>query len=686
MRTKVILLLVIFLLLQFLSPCLTFSNNTALSRFWSVNQSEIQVIDFGTVVKGSTASKAIKFTAEEANTSNIECITATVDKWIKLEPERFVMKPSETIELTITITTTSLSTREHVGQFNIYSNGLPSHLIYSVKVKIIELKPKLQLTEREIIFDPIRIGQKASKKVELKNVGGSILQGKSFPSASWLKSFPGDFTINAGDGIFLTISVDSSYLDNKYYSGLIKIESNGGNDQINIRIEVREDVPYLEVDPLTIDLGEVIIGQKFGKGFVVKNTGNAVLKGVLGASAEWLIVSITEFQVYKNSQIEINFSIDTTNLKEGYYSDLILVDSNGGNAKIAVRMKVLEEKPIFGIDVESIDLGTIKTEEKLQRDITIKNNGGGILEGKIIVSSDWIVLSKDSFKLGKNESFTFFVEFIPKKMQIRKLNEKIITHSNISTLEIVVSANRIAFAPIISIEEKEIDFGTVEIGSFATKVIKILNNGESDLMIQIDSTIPWLSISRSELIVYRDKTEELQLTIKPYEDLKESYYRESIEIVSNGGNHSLLIKVHFVEKTITINLTIGKEVAYVNNLPIPLDVPAQIIKGRTMVPVRFISDAFQAEVKFIPYPTNEVQIRYLDTFIHLWIENKNAKIEYSPETGKPSQEFLLDSPPTIQKGRTIVPVGFISTGFGATIAWDAKAQTIQISLKLRRGC
>jgi len=47
-----------------------------------------------------------------------------------------------------------------------------------------------------------------------------------------------------------------------------------------------------------------------------------------------------------------------------------------------------------------------------------------------------------------------------------------------------------------------------------------------------------------------------------------------------------------------LKLTENKLVAYKNDVPIKLDVPVSSIKGRTMVPLRFIAEAFGAEVKW----------------------------------------------------------------------------------------
>lgn len=59
----------------------------------------------------------------------------------------------------------------------------------------------------------------------------------------------------------------------------------------------------------------------------------------------------------------------------------------------------------------------------------------------------------------------------------------------------------------------------------------------------------------------------------------------------------------------TVNLTIGSNVLYKNGVPITLDVPAQLIKGYTMVPVRAVAEAFDADVKW----NNETKTVYITT-------------------------------------------------------------------------
>ncbi|MCL2461485.1 MAG: copper amine oxidase N-terminal domain-containing protein [Defluviitaleaceae bacterium] len=53
-------------------------------------------------------------------------------------------------------------------------------------------------------------------------------------------------------------------------------------------------------------------------------------------------------------------------------------------------------------------------------------------------------------------------------------------------------------------------------------------------------------------------------------------------------------------KTHVVKLTIGSDTATVDNVKMHLDVPAQIMDNRTFVPIRFISDAMDMDVSWMP--------------------------------------------------------------------------------------
>lgn len=57
--------------------------------------------------------------------------------------------------------------------------------------------------------------------------------------------------------------------------------------------------------------------------------------------------------------------------------------------------------------------------------------------------------------------------------------------------------------------------------------------------------------------------------------------------------------VNAARGTSALSLQIGSTTAYMDGKPITLDVPAQIVRGSTMVPLRFVGEALGAEVKWV---------------------------------------------------------------------------------------
>jgi hypothetical protein len=137
-----------------------------------------------------------------------------------------------------------------------------------------------------------------------------------------------------------------------------------------------------------------------------------------------------------------------------------------------------------------------------------------------------------------------------------------------------------------------------------------------------------------------------------------------------GNQSNLLITFYYYKNIISISLQIGTKMAVVNQKSIPLEVPPQIIQGRTMVPLRFISDSFGARIDWNA-STKEIKIVLDNRSIQLQIGSKKAILD--------SKKIIpLEVPPQIIQGRTMVPLRFISDSFGARIDWNASTKEIKI--------
>jgi len=126
---------------------------------------------------------------------------------------------------------------------------------------------------------------------------------------------------------------------------------------------------------------------------------------------------------------------------------------------------------------------------------------------------------------------------------------------------------------------------------------------------------------------------------------------------------------------ILITMTIGSKKAIVDNRILTLDSAPFIQQSRTFVPLRFIAEAFGAEVLWFP-ETRKIEINLqhplVKKHILLWIDQTTATVNETT--------YTLDVAPLIvPPGRTVVPLRFIAEAMESKVEWFSLTQTIKIT-------
>jgi len=212
-------------------------------------------------------------------------------------------------------------------------------------------------------------------------------------------------------------------------------------------------------------------------------------------------------------------------------------------------------------------------------------------------------------------------------------------------------------------------------------------------LVTLDTLPPSLDIKpipeevTQELILIEGKTElGSVLTIDTQdvfidEEGKFSYEYEllrgfnSIEVIAIDQASNATTVYLEVSLITLIKLRIGSNVAQVNYQDKTLDAPPYIKNGRTMVPIRFISDALGAKVDW-DGNLKQITIQKETLTIRMVIGSVDVFIREEGKMGETQQK--LDAPPEITSGRTFVPLRFISETFGASLDWNADLREITI--------
>jgi hypothetical protein len=144
-----------------------------------------------------------------------------------------------------------------------------------------------------------------------------------------------------------------------------------------------------------------------------------------------------------------------------------------------------------------------------------------------------------------------------------------------------------------------------------------------------------------------------------------------IEVVATdeaGNSTKKTVSVKY-SKSIIMKLQVGNKTALINNETSSLEAAPVIKDGRTMVPLRFVGEAFGAEFTYDSV-FKIIDINFGSDKIKMQMGKKTAIVN--------GVEIALDVAPYIVNGRTLVPIRFISETFGAEVVWDVTTKTVTI--------
>lgn len=286
-------------------------------------------------------------------------------------------------------------------------------------------------------------------------------------------------------------------------------------------------------------------------------------------------------------------------------------------------------------------------------------------------SEQMLTLSETKLELRAKNQTNIEVSLLAKDLSPNQiLDAKITASYNNSYIEIpvqiVVSDKRV---DCLSLTPTKLEYGYVPRGTKKTIALNITSTRKSK--IKIKPSANWIQLSAQTLELEQDSSKTVNVTIQPSTMPTGKTFSGNLEITDDQGlcqTISVPVSVE-TDKGIVLELVIDSDKAKLNGKQVSLDAPARIINGRTMVPIRFISESFGCKVEW-DAKEGKVTIIRNDITIRLWKGKNTAKVN--------TDEKKLDSPPIIVKGRTYVPLRFISEPFGAVVSWDKATKTITI--------
>lgn len=179
----------------------------------------------------------------------------------------------------------------------------------------------------------------------------------------------------------------------------------------------------------------------------------------------------------------------------------------------------------------------------------------------------------------------------------------------------------------------------------------------------------WIGTNEGEMVVEKSDAERFYSNIS-----LNRWDNKIIWVAQKDKDNFVKIRIPvFSNSFISMDLKIGDPVGIVNGKEARLEVAPVLIQGRTMVPIRFISETYGANVIWNDSDSS-IKIILKGTTLYLWIGKTNAIIEKNGV----KKSYKLDSPPLIKNKRTLVPIRFIMEAFSSRIEWIQQYLLVQI--------
>ena len=410
------------------------------------------------------------------------------------------------------------------------------------------------------------------------------------------------------------------------------------------------DTPELEIDPSSLSAS--MEENKSSKlEITVTNAGGGELKGSLSTDTSWISMSPDSF----TNDTTVTVTLNSRGLSLGTHRGSIAIKSNGGNKTIPVSLTVFKQDtspPVLSISSPKNNEHTTEEQILVEGRVSDAESGMASLEvndEELYVDDEGYFEFYYDLELGKNSL-----------LLIATNGAGLITDRELTVYRDAPDSKPPTLTVYSPTPGQRVYEDTILVHGKATDE---------------DSGLARVTVNGREVSV--DRSGEFKTTV-PLSMGSNTLKVEAEDQAGNTASKDMEV-LREDQRLITIELWIGNRVALVDRNPIALDTPPIIYNGRTMVPVRFIAEAFGADI-FYDAREQEINIAFGPTYISLWINRTRARVETVENGERVNRLVTLDAPPIIRSGRTLVPVRFIAEAFGATIDWNAREEKITIKL------
>jgi Viral BACON domain/Flagellar-associated PapD-like len=207
---------------------------------------------------------------------------------------------------------------------------------------------------------------------------------------------------------------------------------------------------HLEINPTTLDFGAISQGSRVAESVLIGDAGGSPLNwNATTDGSPWLALQSSSGALQPNGAQDALYAlVNTGKLKQGTYSAEISIHSNGGDAQIAVHMRVgpplTTKQAQLNVNPAHLDFGQLTAGQQVTNTLTIGNQGTLALQwqGSINNGAGWLSLQPSSGSVqpgGIPQNVQVTVDTRNSSLQAGSNTASIIIHSNGGNVTIPVT-------------------------------------------------------------------------------------------------------------------------------------------------------------------------------------------------------------------------------------------------------
>lgn len=485
----------------------------------------------------------------------------------------------------------------------VVSNGLVFTLNSDRQLNCLAEDPDSEPVSIKVYYPTsnIELGQKVQLQTEMTDKKGEKIMGFRL---SW-EVEPSEIGKVDQFGVFEALSI-----------GHCKVTASYSNISGSMEFDVVEKIP--PTFEKTIDFGTVSENEEKEVQIRFKNLSFKPTKLTLKTDADWFkVVGSTSLEIEPSSTKTVSLALVTANVTAGAKKESKLtVEWPGGNDTITVKVtcKGLQ------FSRESIDFGEVQGGTFPERTIVISNTSSLKFTVKCSSKDGWLIVDPKSQEIEPRNEGIFKIKIDTTVAQAQKpIEGNIVFDWGSGALNMPVKAYVIGdkIPPVLKVNDvpEQMNAETISVTGTTEKGAIVTVNGKPAIL----------------------TGDQFKADVK----LSPAPSKTSITIVAtdkSGNKTEVKKEVVNVFKTIVI-MKIGDGKMYVFGMEKPVNPPPMVIKGSTFVPLRSVGDAFGANIEYNA-AKKEITITLWEKIIVLTIGSDKAVINGNQANVKPPPQIV----------------------------------------------